>query len=229
MSINFHKQIFIVTIAFLIIIVAVVASSCVPKWHPTDVDTNSPISNAPNTNQLAECHEQSYKFTDRDSREVNFQTYEEWSGLGNLPIPLAEPCENKRKIADLFPDETLATCIAKVFRRTEEDEISQYLLDLIADIELNAYDCQGVNNISGLEHLRSLRIVDFSQNNITDISPLSSIPFLTRLTFIGTPVADFSPLLNMKHLVELFLSKSVELPQNILSYFQENAVDIRYF
>ncbi|MFU9922135.1 leucine-rich repeat domain-containing protein [Fannyhessea vaginae] len=57
-----------------------------------------------------------------------------------------------------------------------------------------------------LQYLHSLKTLDFSGNQVSDLTPLEGLDSLTKLVFDGNKVSDLSPLENLKSLENLLFS-----------------------
>lgn len=68
-------------------------------------------------------------------------------------------------------------------------------LELAVNLEsLDLYDNDAVSDLSPLSELTSLRRLSLGYNEVSDVSPLSGLTSLRRLNLIGNEVSDVSPL-----------------------------------
>jgi hypothetical protein len=175
------------------------------------------------TSVKSTCFDTEYKFA--ESKKAQWmQSYEQYYGQGKSPIPEAEACNSDLgSIEDVFPDRHLAKCIAMALDLPVEHQISQYLLDQIVHLNINGLtgaseneitdgelSARSVEDLSGLELLRNIRILTLNLNKVIDVSQLSAMPFLRDVELRGTPVSDLTPLLGLDNLQILYIDKSNE-------------------
>jgi len=84
------------------------------------------------------------------------------------------------------------------------DELNKPVGDITTDdmaemTSLLAID-RGIENLTGLEYAVNLTGLDFSNNQVSDLSPLQNLTSLTELYFGGNQVSDISPLQNLTNL-----------------------------
>ena len=69
-----------------------------------------------------------------------------------------------------------------------------------------ATEAAGIENISGLEYAKNLKVLILNNNPIQDLTPLSSLTQLERLQMPGVPIDDLTPIGNLTQLKELSLA-----------------------
>lgn len=109
-------------------------------------------------------------------------------------------------VADIvnFVDENLEQEIRKVIEKPTGDIL---IIDLQDIIDLDVKD-KGIASLAGIEFLFNLEAFNFSQNEVTDVSPLCDLIKLKNLVFSYNDVNDISPLKNLVNLERLYF------PQN---------------
>lgn len=76
-------------------------------------------------------------------------------------------------------------------------------------IELNISSCDSITDLSPLANIRTLEILDISNTQITDLSPLAKTP-IKKLIMYRCIVSDLSPLANT-NLVELNIGRCTRI------------------
>lgn len=71
---------------------------------------------------------------------------------------------------------------------------------------VHEYEEEKISNLSGIEHMTSLRQIHMIANEITDISPLVNLKQLSYIWLTGNPLKDISPLAKMKRINHLNLA-----------------------
>jgi hypothetical protein len=71
---------------------------------------------------------------------------------------------------------------------------------------LHLYCCKNVRDISLLERLTTLKLLDLRGTGVTDLSPLAALVSLRRIEASGIPIYDVEPLAELTNLQELDLS-----------------------
>ncbi len=115
--------------------------------------------------------------------------------------------------------------LERVIRETiDKPEGEIYKTDLSKITELSA-DGEGITDLRGIEYCINLVELhlgeSYSCNNITDISPLSSLTNLQRLDLACNNITDISPLSNLTNLKDLSLRDNDIADVRALSYLTE--------
>ncbi|WEV58893.1 leucine-rich repeat domain-containing protein [Bifidobacterium sp. ESL0728] len=98
-------------------------------------------------------------------------------------------------IAQCFPDPNLAAMIAEVTTGSAKntgDPFTQYKIDNTKRLQYGSG--KSITNLSGLQYLTNLIILDLGSNQITDITPIASLVNLQELDLSGNRISDISPL-----------------------------------
>ncbi|CAD5903047.1 leucine-rich repeat domain-containing protein [Carnobacterium maltaromaticum] len=110
-----------------------------------------------------------------------------------------------------IPDKSLKNAIKRVLEISESNSITKNdLLNLTKLVIINT-DGQ-VSNLSGIEYAENLELVTFSNQRISDLSPIKKLYKLYSIGINGNPIIDFSPLydLNITELAVNNTSYSLE-------------------
>lgn len=97
-----------------------------------------------------------------------------------------------------FPDPILLDAmqyITDVYDREIMYSDVQYITDL-------AIEGGDIYDISGLEHITSLRKLYLNNNHISDVSVLSNLVNLQKLVLTGNPIEDYSPVEFVPNLIK---------------------------
>jgi Leucine-rich repeat (LRR) protein len=97
----------------------------------------------------------------------------------------------------IFPDKNLETAVRRyVFaKRESSDPITK---DDVKDISEIVARKRGIKDLSGLEHCRSIMLIDFAGNEISDLSPLQGLKKLQSIDLARNKIKDLSPLAELK-------------------------------
>ena len=101
-----------------------------------------------------------------------------------------------------FADSSLAAAVAEA-ADTASESLTQS--DLLALTQLLARD-RGITDVTGIEQLANLQVLDLSGNQIRDLAPLSALTHLVYLDLQGNDVTDLAPLSGLAELELLLLN-----------------------
>jgi len=107
--------------------------------------------------------------------------------LSNKGVSVTRPEACKLRIADVdFADPALKACVAA------EAALSQ----LVFTREIVQLDCPdaGIAQLDGLEQLENLQGINFSGNQVTDLTPLANLASLESIDASANPITDLSSL-----------------------------------
>lgn len=147
-------------------------------------------------------------FSGRISVKVVFENEEDMTTDTGVPAQprkheqvitqaVATTCDGTTTIADCFPDKMLAQVIAKQLETDVAHVITVDELDAITEIDA---DNAGITTLSGVEHLKNLKTVHLSDNQISDLTPLRDCEHLYDVRLYNASVSDVSPLANKTEL-----------------------------
>ncbi|EKZ4846025.1 leucine-rich repeat domain-containing protein [Listeria monocytogenes] len=108
------------------------------------------------------------------------------------------------KISSIFPDANLAEAIRdKLGKSSVDDVVTQAELDGITAFLAVS---KGIVDISGVENLTNLTVLNLNNNQLNDISPLSNLTNLDELSLGSNHISDISPVASLTNLtwLELF-------------------------
>ena len=108
-----------------------------------------------------------------------------------------------------FEDENLAAAIVELLQYEGYDVETETDIDpeMLADIDYLALRGKNISSLVGIGLFPSLAVLDISNNNIRDLSPLADCSELTVLNMSGNPANDLNPLSTLP-LVSLDISYS---------------------
>ena len=105
----------------------------------------------------------------------------------------------------LFPDPALEEAVRHyVFEKRNTDE--PLTPEDVKDISQVVARDKGIKDLSGIEHLKRVMLLDLSGNQISDITPLADLSLLQSLTLVNNQVSDVSPLEGLTRLQYIELS-----------------------
>ena len=102
-----------------------------------------------------------------------------------------------------IPDARLRLLIEGTLGKMPGESISRAEMQHITVILGSAL---GITNLTGLEYATNMRQAFFTNNHISDISPLQDLSNLERLVLNGNSISDISPLINARRLTTLELN-----------------------
>ena len=121
------------------------------------------------------------------------------------------------RIAELFPDESLAFAVARAINVDVNAEIDSQRLREIDFFNIGVVSSlpgqRPVQDLTGMEHLAGLELVGLSNNQISDLTPLASLTNLTDLflynnNYNNNQTLDLTPLAALTNLTTLGLGNS---------------------
>lgn len=121
--------------------------------------------------------------------------------------PEAKKKPEKEKVQSIFPDKALEEAVRKnVFSKRYNDE--PILKEDVEKLSQVVGAGQQIRNLTGLEHCRSLMLIDLRNNQISDLKPLAKLDQLQSLTLSGNRIKDITPLENLTGMQLLDLSRN---------------------
>ncbi|MYE90100.1 hypothetical protein F4X33_14010 [Candidatus Poribacteria bacterium] len=102
-----------------------------------------------------------------------------------------------------IPDPNLRQAVRQVLNLSDNTPITEQ--DMLGLTGFAAEDA-GIENITGLEYAKNLKVLILNNNPIQDLTPLSSLTQLELLLMAGVPIDDLTPIGNLTQLKELSLS-----------------------
>ncbi|TLG71298.1 leucine-rich repeat domain-containing protein [Culicoidibacter larvae] len=106
-------------------------------------------------------------------------------------------------INQIFPDANLAEIIRQTLNKSSvTDQVTQADLDWIKELSGGS---SNIIDISGIEHLTNLNILNLADNQISDISPLANLTNLNNLYLDSNQISDISSLAPLTKLQSLYL------------------------
>lgn len=121
------------------------------------------------------------------------------NGVGDACTPVQYDVDDSLFMS-VFPDGSLRACLDSWTEGngwTYADEVSG---EQFVCIGLN------INELTGIENLKSLTNLNFSSNEIADVSPVTSLSNLRKLYLHRNNIVDVSPLSSLGNLTHLSLS-----------------------
>lgn len=126
-----------------------------------------------------------------------------------IPI-FAKNIIHPTRICDLFEDNRLAKIVASSLKKnSEEDRVTQADLDSIVLLQADnsPYKPIGICKLDGIEYLNNLEQLMLGGNNITDLSPLSNLHKLWELQLLfNATLEDITPLSTLTNMKRMSLS-----------------------
>ena len=105
-----------------------------------------------------------------------------------------------------IPDTGLATLIRQNLGLASDAEITQN--DMLKLISFSPSADTTITDLTGLERALNLAIFRPASINVSDLSPLSSLTYLSGLSLWPSQISDISPLENLTHLWQLALDRN---------------------
>lgn len=102
-----------------------------------------------------------------------------------------------------FPDENLEAAIRGALGKAPGEEIRAGELAELTEL---AAGFERIADLTGIEHLSNLNLLDLGSNQISDISPLASLSNLPVLSLWNNQISDVSPLVSLANLSSLVLA-----------------------
>ncbi len=108
---------------------------------------------------------------------------------------------------DLFPDKALEAAVRKeVFAKRYNTE--PLTIDDVKNISQVVGKKSGIKSLEGLQHCKAVMLVDFENNEITDLGPLRELKHLQSINLAGNQIESIEPLTNLKGVQYLELSRN---------------------
>ena len=111
------------------------------------------------------------------------------------------PASDESLVVDV-PDASLRASIAEALSITDGMPITPENMLQLTELDLSL---EGISALTGLEHAINLEVLNFADNRIVDISPLSGLTNLKVLFLAGNRIVDISPLSGLTNLEMLNL------------------------
>lgn len=109
--------------------------------------------------------------------------------------------------APIFPDKGLEDAVRReVFSKRYNDE--PITKEDVANLSRVIGKSKQIKNLEGLQHCRRLMLLDLENNEIVDLTALTSLPHLQSVTLAGNQISDLAPLANLKAMQRLDLSRN---------------------
>ena len=105
----------------------------------------------------------------------------------------------------LFPDPSLEAAVRSyVFAKRGGTE--PLTVDDVENISQVVARGKGIRDLTGLEHCKRLMLLDLTDNEVEDLSPIAGLNLLQSLALTNNRISDVSPLSELKRLQYLELS-----------------------
>ena len=122
------------------------------------------------------------------------------------PVDAVDPEKVEGEIV-AFVDSSLEAAVREALRKVDGDLTDAELLALT---RLEARG-RGIAELSGIERMENLKVLDLAENRIGDIAPLADLDSLILLDLSGNPLGDIAPLAGLPQLESLiFEATAVE-------------------
>ena len=128
-----------------------------------------------------------------------------WLALSLAPAAEESKPAATNEVIAIFPDQALEKAVRRqVFAKRENAEpITAADVADIAIIEGRGF---GIKSLAGLEHCKKVALINFAENQITDLKPLAGLPRLQSLDLSKNQVLSLAPLATNTALQYLELS-----------------------
>lgn len=113
----------------------------------------------------------------------------------------------------VMPDPQLRACVNAYLGQAPEEVITEDQAASVFNL-----DCYGFSDLTGLPALTGLTQVSFSGEELTDLSPLGGMPWLTEVFLDELPDQDFSVLTMLPNLERLGLGALIDYQQGNLDF-----------
>lgn len=138
---------------------------------------------------------------------LNQMTFDDSEGLFSGTVS-QEITGTNPLISEIFPDPNLAQAVAELFARTVNDEIS-IVHELNAQVGSIVFNNRQISQLDGMEYFTGLTSIDFRNNQISDISLLTSnLSNLVNLNVESNKIIELPNEINLPRLIFLFLDNN---------------------
>ena len=103
-----------------------------------------------------------------------------------------------------FPDPNLRTAVAEALGKSPNAPITAEEMGGLK--ELNA-EGRGIRDLTGVQFATNLRLINISDNQVTDISPIAGLIELRDLRITGNPVSNILPVRSLTNLTHLWFRR----------------------
>jgi len=109
--------------------------------------------------------------------------------------------------ASVVPDPSLEAALrAEIL--SKRDNTDPLTVEDLATISRLVASRLGITSLAGLQHCRGLRLIDLSDNAISDLTPIADLTRLQSVTLAGNQIRDISPLSRLIAIQLLDLSRN---------------------
>ncbi|WP_348407947.1 hypothetical protein, partial [Roseibium sp.] len=97
--------------------------------------------------------------------------------------------EEKPVVKSVFPDKALESAVrAEVFAKRHNDE--PITAEDVAKISRVVGTAKGIQSLEGLQHCKSLMLIDLADNEFSDLSPIADLKRLQSVTLAGNKITS---------------------------------------
>jgi hypothetical protein len=126
-------------------------------------------------------------------------------GEGAEQQPAADTEKQAKSSDKLFPDPALEAAVRKeVFAKRYNDE--PLTKEDVKDVSQVVAIGKGIENLEGLQHLVSLRLIRLTDNKVKDLAPLAELKLLQSIDLAKNQISDIAPLADLTRVQLLELS-----------------------